>query len=189
MSSAIPRRRTRAREAALQFLYQVDLCGESVLDDLDAFLADEGRHEDVRDFARELILGTVGSLERIDALLGRVAKNWDLHRMAAVDRNVLRLAVHELLDRPDIPPKVTINEAIELAKRFSTANSGAFVNGILDRVRIDHSEGAATIEFVATDPPVSTPLNPEPAPLDPTTSDDGPGDDDAGTDDPDVPSI
>jgi transcription antitermination factor NusB len=141
MSTSTPRRRTRAREAALQFLYQVDLCGETVLEQLDEFLTEDDRHADVRDFAKDLILGAVRSRGRTDRLLGVVARNWDLHRMATIDRNILRLAIHELLDRPDIPPKVTINEAIELAKKFSTANSGAFVNGILDRVRIDYVDG------------------------------------------------
>ena len=80
-------------------------------------------------------------LYSIDQLLQQVARNWDLKRMAAIDRNVLRMAVFELLHCPDIPPKVTINEAIELGKKFSTANSGGFINGILDRIRIDHGPG------------------------------------------------
>ncbi len=138
------RRRTRARESALQFLYQLDLRGESAIDQLDEFLDDsmsrEGQKADpeLRSFARRLVTGTRQARTEIDTLLTRVARNWDLRRMATVDRNVLRMAVYEMLHCKDIPPKVAINEAIELAKKFSTANSGAFVNGILDRVRLDH---------------------------------------------------
>ena len=159
VSGSIPRRRTRSREVALQFLYQLDLRGpgssgpDEFLADLDAFLADGDQPAEVRSFARELIVGTAESRDRIDTLLRRIARNWDLERMATVDRNVLRLAVHELLDRSDIPPKVTINEAIELAKKFSTANSGAFVNGILDRVRIDHESSRKTSSPTPVDAP------------------------------------
>jgi transcription antitermination factor NusB len=136
------RRRTRAREVAVQFLYQLDLRGEDVLGQLDEFLADGSGHEDrssaeTMAFARRLVLGTHRQRATIDRLLRDVARNWDLKRMAAVDRNILRMAVYELLHCPDIPPKVTINEAIELGKKYSTANSGAFINGILDRVRLD----------------------------------------------------
>ena len=89
------------------------------------------------------MVGTVRQLDDSDRLLRDVTRNWDLDRMAVVDRNVLRMAIFELLHCPDIPPKVTINEAIELGKKFSTANSGAFINGILDRVRINHEALAA----------------------------------------------
>lgn len=138
------RRRTRAREAALQFLYQLDLRGEAATDHLEEFLDEslqkDGRpaDPDLRTFAKRLVVGTRRSQPEIDQLLTRVARNWDLRRMATVDRNILRMAVYEMLHCTDIPPKVAINEAIELAKKYSTANSGAFVNGILDRVRLDH---------------------------------------------------
>jgi transcription antitermination factor NusB len=153
------RRRTRAREAAVQFLYQIDLRegetagGLAAIDpgtwkaDLDTFLGDALREglipdEDSKDFARRLVEGTSTRCEEIDSLLRSVARNWDLRRMAVVDRNVLRMAVYELLHCTDIPPKVTINEAIEIGKKFSTANSGAFINGILDRIRLDHAPRA-----------------------------------------------
>ena len=136
------RRRTKAREAALQFLYQADLRGESVWPDVDAFLDSASKDgvlpdPDAKEFARRLILGTRRHRDEIDALLKSVARNWDLRRMAAVDRNVLRMSAYEMLWCRDVPPKVAINEAIELGKRYSTANSGAFINGILDRIRID----------------------------------------------------
>jgi transcription antitermination factor NusB len=81
--------------------------------------------------------------QEIDTLLRKVARNWGLERMAVVDRNILRMATWEMLYSRDVPPKVAINEAIELGKRYSTANSGAFVNGILDRIRIDKVDAAA----------------------------------------------
>lgn len=133
----VMRRRTRAREIAVQYLYQLDLRRESELRDLDDFLETECKDRDARAFAKALIEGTHRRRVDIDAVLVRVARNWDLSRMAVIDRNILRMAIHEILHRHDIPPKVTINEAIELGKKFSTANSGSFINGILDRVRLD----------------------------------------------------
>ena len=136
------RRRTRAREIAVQFLYQLDLRGDEIADSMHEFVDAETEDRDVREFANRLIQGTRKQQEETDLCLRQVARNWDLSRMAAVDRNILRMAVYELLQCPDIPPKVTINEAIEIGKKFSTANSGAFINGILDRVRLDRLEKA-----------------------------------------------
>ncbi|MCU0727794.1 MAG: transcription antitermination factor NusB [Planctomycetes bacterium] len=129
------RRRTRARELALQILYQVDVRGPEILEDLDSLLAAVEAPDEVRQFARDLVTGTCGSREEADRLISEVAEHWDIGRMAIVDRNVLRLAVHEMLHCRDVPVKVAINEAIELGKRYSTGNSGAFINGILDRIR------------------------------------------------------
>jgi len=129
------RKRTRARELAVQLLYQWDQRGEEALEDLDWLIASGDQDPDVREFARGLITGVIGNVETVDAKIIEVAENWDIHRMAVVDRNVLRLAAYELIFLPDIPPKVSINEAIDLAKKFSTADSGAFVNGILDKIR------------------------------------------------------
>jgi len=137
------RRRTRAREIAIQFLYQLDVRGEEIAESLDSFVAGETSDGETRQFATRLIRGTRQMLTDADGTLRRVARNWDLKRMAAIDRNVLRMAIFELAECPDIPPKVTINEAIELGKKYSTANSGAFVNGILDRVRIDQERTRA----------------------------------------------
>ncbi len=139
------RRRTRARELAIQFLYQIDLRkvemqSSEALEGLDDFLAMETKDHEARNFARGLIEGTRNASQQIDDLVRQVARNWDLDRMAVLDRNIMRLAIYEMLYCSDIPPKVSINEAIELGKRFSTANSGGFINGILDRVRIDHIE-------------------------------------------------
>ena len=139
------RRRTRAREIAVQFLYQLDLCGDEVADTMNEFVDTETDDRDVSEFARRLIQGTRRMQSETDVCLREVARNWDLSRMATLDRNILRIAVFELLHCPDIPPKVTINEAIEIGKKFSTANSGAFINGILDRVRLDRLEKADRI--------------------------------------------
>ena len=131
------RKRTQARELALQLLYQIDLRGEEILPDLDRGLEEPSWADaEVRAFARELIDGYRKRAAEIDRTIEEVARNWQLKRMAAIDRNILRLATYELLHRDDIPPLVTINEAIELAKKYSTRNSGPFVNGILDNIRL-----------------------------------------------------
>ena len=138
------RRRTRAREIAVQFLYQLDLRGEEVLEQISEFLQQETEDEEVRVFARRLIEGTREARDEADEQLKRVTRNWDLSRMAAMDRNILRMSVYEILHCADIPPKVTINEAIEIGKKYSTANSGAFINGILDRVRLETTTAAGS---------------------------------------------
>jgi transcription antitermination factor NusB len=135
------RRRTKAREIAVQFLYQLDVRGDEITDELDDFVRAETSDAETRAFAVRLVTGTRRMREEADRRLRAVARNWDLERMAIIDRNILRMAIFELLQCPDIPPKVTINEAIELGKRYSTANSGAFINGILDRVRIEQESG------------------------------------------------
>jgi transcription antitermination factor NusB len=136
------RRRTRAREIAMQVLFQLDVRGDAYASEVGKTVtqlcADAAEDAtDVVEFAARLVEGTRQQLSAIDQRLAGVTRNWDLRRMAIVDRNVLRMATWELLFSSDIPPKVVINEAIELGKKFSTANSGGFVNGILDRIRID----------------------------------------------------
>ena len=90
---------------------------------------------EVRRFADPLIRGAVEHRDEADVLIRKYARNWDIKRMAAVDRNILRLAIYEMLHRDDIPPVVSINEAVDIAKRFSTRDSGKFVNGILDKIK------------------------------------------------------
>jgi transcription antitermination factor NusB len=126
----------------MQVLFQFDVRGDGYPGEVGRTIAqlcaDEGDAEDeVIVFATQLVEGTRQHREAIDLRLQGVTRNWDLKRMAIVDRNVLRMAVYELTFCSDVPPKVVINEAIELGKKFSTANSGGFVNGILDRIRID----------------------------------------------------
>jgi N utilization substance protein B len=128
-------KRRRAREYALQVLFQIDFKGKEVNNkDLEDFWSDKQESEDVKKFAEDLVRGTIKSLEDIDSRIEKVAENWVLKRMAAVDRNILRFAVYEILYRKDIPSAVTINEALEIAKKFSSSEAAPFINGILDRL-------------------------------------------------------
>ena len=133
------RKRTRARQLALQILYQMDITQDFSESSLESFWRNQKEAIDstVKQFALDLVKGIQEYQEIIDRKIAQYAKNWELKRMAVVDRNILRQACFEFLYRPDIPPKVAINEAIELAKRFSGAESGKFVNGILDKIRED----------------------------------------------------
>ena len=117
----------------------MDLLKSDLGDDARAFLAQEEPDKEARAFAMRLVQGTREHLDELNRVIQGVAQNWDIARMAVIDRNVLRLAAHELLHCKDIPPKVAINEAIELGKRYSTQNSGAFINGILDKIKA-HAE-------------------------------------------------
>ncbi len=135
------RLRTHARELALQFLFQIDFQGDGLASELDDFLDEALRGKPgttpAKIYARRLVHGVIAERAALDALIEKAAANWDLDRMAAVDRNALRIGLYEMLYDDDIPTKVAINEAIELGKRYSTEASGAFVNGILDRIRKD----------------------------------------------------
>ena len=152
--------RTRSRQLALQALYSYDQDPERRRTTMASTLKDAEASTEVRAFATELAEGVLHRLGEIDKLIAEAAFNWDMKRLASIDRNVLRLAIHELLDRDDIPAAVTIDEAIELSKRFSTAQSGAFVNGILDRIRRD----MGLISAGDDTPPVE--LAPPPTPTD-----------------------
>ena len=128
-------RRRKAREVALQFLYQLDVNGASDPTDFEGdFWARHPVDAEARAFAESLVRGSKEHQARIDELIARYAEHWDLDRMAVVDRNILRLAVYELLLDAEVPPKVAINEAIEIAKKVGTAESGRFINGVLDRI-------------------------------------------------------
>jgi N utilization substance protein B len=153
-------KRREARERAVQFLFQHDVNPPENLEaalaqfwdsQRSAAIAEEKgpatwgeKHElpppttdelETRLFAEPLIRGALEHRDEADALIRKVAQNWDLARMAVVDRNILRLAIYEMLHREDIPPVVSINEAVDIAKKFSTQDSGRFVNGILDRIK------------------------------------------------------
>jgi len=145
------KKRTRARELALQFLYQLDLCGKDLLPEARAFFRAEEDDKSAREFAAQLVKGVVEHQEAIDQAIRAVATNWEIDRMAVIDRNVLRMATFELFHCADIPPKVAINEAIELGKRFSTQNSGAFINGILDKIK-DRAPAATPAPAAPVDP-------------------------------------
>jgi len=128
--------RRKAREIALAFLYQWDVRGDEVLPELDELLVKDRREPDVADYVKALVRGTIEHKADIDRRISEAAEHWRIERMAVVDRNLLRMATFEMAyHKAEVPPKVAINEAIELAKRFSTGESGAFVNGVLDRVR------------------------------------------------------
>jgi N utilization substance protein B len=130
-------KRRRAREAAIQYHFWRDLQRGETPERIEEFWEFCPSKPNVREFAQPLIEGMMQHLSEIDERIKRYAENYNLNRISAVDRNVLRLAIYEMLFRDDIPPVVSINEAIELAKTFGGADSGKFVNGILDRVRKD----------------------------------------------------
>ena len=136
--------RRRSREMAIQVLYQVDMAQSDIGEALRLFCEHFKAPDNIRDFAVELANGVHQYGEEIDTLISRFSEHWRLERMSAVDRNILRLAIFELLYRADIPAKVSINEAVDLGKKYGTEDSGSFINGILDRIRIDLEEG--TIE-------------------------------------------
>jgi transcription antitermination factor NusB len=130
------RKRSQAREIALQTLYELDVRGEEAIHEIEAIIAEIIKDPEIREFSKDLVVGTWEHRAEVDKHIEEVARNWEISRMAVVDRNVLRLATYELIFRDDIPPLVSINEAIEIVKKFSTRNSGAFVNGILDNIRL-----------------------------------------------------
>jgi N utilization substance protein B len=163
--------RREARERAVQFLFQYDLNKPENLEEslrqfwdsqrAAALQEEKGRarwgetlelppptaeEAAMRIFAEPLIRGTLDHLPELDTKIQQHAKNWELGRMAVVDRNILRLAVYEMLHRTDIPPVVSINEAVDIAKRFSTDESGRFVNGILDKVKGDLMRPARVVK-------------------------------------------
>jgi N utilization substance protein B len=132
-------KRRRGREAALRMLFEIDVGKMPVDEVVERHLADSGLDPDSAAFARQLAEGAVQERQRIDDLLSHYAREWSLSRMANVDRNVLRLAAFEILCLPDIPASVSVDEAVEMAKKYSTAESGKFVNGILGNLIRDHA--------------------------------------------------
>ena len=127
--------RRKARELAVQLLYQHDLAKMAPEEAMGLFWEHFPADMEVREFCRQLVLGTLDRLAVIDELLSEASENWSLNRMSVVDRNILRLATYELLDRSDIPPSVSLNEAIEIAKKYSTPDAAVFINGVLDRIK------------------------------------------------------
>jgi N utilization substance protein B len=129
--------RRKAREAAVQMLYQMDVSGVDAERAVALFWENLGAPEDEREFANALVLGYGRVREAIDETIRGVSKHWRLERMSRVDRNVIRLGAFELLHMAEIPRRVTLNEAVELAKRFGNEESASFVNGVLDRIADD----------------------------------------------------
>jgi len=136
-------KRRAARELALRALFQVDLAGLDPEQAVTSALAEGNLADEASEFARELVMGAVKKQKHVDLVIAKYARGWTLDRMANIDRNILRLAIFEILYLPDIPPSVTVDEAVEMAKKYSTAESGRFVNGILGNlVRNLEVEGA-----------------------------------------------
>lgn len=137
------RKRTRGRECALKMLYAIEIAKETPERGMAIFWENADPVEfEVKDFADELVRGVADHLDEIDALITKHATNWQLDRMAVIDKNVLRIGTYELLHRDDVPPKVSINEAIELAKKYGDKDSGKFVNGVLDKINKTESKKA-----------------------------------------------
>jgi N utilization substance protein B len=129
--------RRKSREAAVQLLYQIDLSGADAEQAIALYKQYLGEADEADAFAIELVRGCCAALDEIDAKIREVSRHWRLERMARVDRNILRLGSFELLRMAEVPRRVTLNEAVELAKRFGDENSPAFVNGVLDRIASD----------------------------------------------------
>ncbi len=127
--------RRKAREIALQMIYSIDVSKSDIKDSLNLYWENNPDEHEVVAFANMLSTGTMENLAKIDELITQYTKNWNLKRMASVDRNILRVAIYELVFYKDTPVNVVINEAVELAKKYSTSESGGFVNGILDKVK------------------------------------------------------
>ena len=137
------RKRTKAREYALQILYAVDITNDDPGDCVRRFWeSNEESSGEVKKFAAGLVLGVSDNKKEIDRMIAKYATNWKLDRMAVIDRNVLRFAAYELLYAKDIPPKVSINEAIDIAKKFGGPDSGKFVNGVLDKINKTERKGS-----------------------------------------------
>lgn len=130
-------KRRLAREYAIQMLFQFDLTNTLLSDKgiVEDFWKSHNEEADIMEFANAIVRGTLEHLSKIDEVIKQAAEHWSIERMAAVDRNILRAATYELLYRNDIPPLVTINEAIEIAKKYGTEDSSAFINGILDKIK------------------------------------------------------
>jgi transcription antitermination factor NusB len=148
------KRREQARQIALQALYQLDMRREEIGTDIVEFLRESTKDPEVYFFARRLAEGAWGWRAEADKLISEAAEHWRIDRMAVIDRNILRLSAYEISQCADIPPRVAIDQAIELAKRFSAAESGAFVNGILDRIlrTVKGDEAAEQIRNEPTTP-------------------------------------
>ncbi len=128
-------RRRRAREAALSILYQLEFHAGKLEEVFRAFWRDHPLPPETQAFAEDLVAGTMAHLEEIDSLIARHAEHWTFSRIALVERNILRVATYEFFYRKEVPEKVILNEAIEIAKQYGSEDSGRFVNGILDKVR------------------------------------------------------
>lgn len=131
-------RRRKARELALKMLYQVELNGDDAKVALENYCNIFPYHNDIVDYARYLLSGITKEQRKLDGYIEKASEHWKLNRITYVDRGILRTAIFEMLFSSDVPPKVAIDEALELAKKFGTEESKDFVNGVLDRVLKDY---------------------------------------------------
>jgi N utilization substance protein B len=127
--------RRRSRELAMQALFYIDMQKEDPKEMAQLFINDFKPSRKTLDFFWKLINGVIEQKDKIDALIEQTSNNWKVSRMACIDRNIIRIGVYEILYLNDIPSKVTINEAIDIGKRYGTEDSGAFINGVLDSIR------------------------------------------------------
>ena len=136
------RKRTKAREYALKILYQMEMTKDSAKDAVKSFwdMEDTETDESVKEFAGQLVKGVTENIKEIDAKITKYATNWQISRMAVIDRNILRVSSFEMLYLNDIPPKVSINEAVDIAKKYGDKDSGKFVNGVLDKINKTKAE-------------------------------------------------
>ncbi len=128
------RKRSKAREQALKLLYQIDVSKQDCDEVIEDFWHRYKEENFIKDFTVQIVEGAISHLLEIDNIIGKYTQNWKLSRIAVIDRNILRIGCFELLFLQDIPPKVSINEAIELAKKYGDVNSSKFINGILDKI-------------------------------------------------------
>ncbi len=128
-------KRRRAREYALQILFQLELTGSKISDEVfQEFWEGNDEEQEVKEFTCQIVENTRAHISEIDEIIKKAAENWAIDRMAVIDRSILRAATYELIYRTDIPPSVVINEALEIAKKYSTEESAPFINGILDKI-------------------------------------------------------
>ena len=138
--------RRRARELAMQALFYMDTQQNGSPKMLERFCENFNLPQKAQPFFLKLVNGVLAAQPQIDALIERYSKNWKVQRMSCVDRNIMRIAVFEILSCEDIPPKVSINESIDIAKKYGTEDSGAFINGIIDSIRIALENGEISRE-------------------------------------------
>ena len=142
--------RHKSRELAVQALFYMDIIKNDSQETVELFCDNFAHSKNAVPFFLELVNGVIDYRSKIDSILKRFSSNWKISRMSCVDRNIIRLAVYELLFRDDIPSKVSINEAIDIGKKFGTEESGAFINGILDSIRIALENGKIKVKIRKT---------------------------------------
>ena len=130
-------KRRKSREHTLKILYRRDITKEDINEIIKSYWKENNINSSITDFSEQLAKGTAENLEKIDEYIKKVSEHWTIDRMGVIDRNLLRMAVQELLFMEDIPLNVTIDEAIEIAKKFGTNDSANFVNGVLDKIKND----------------------------------------------------